>query len=164
MTPTTLSSSKSFSTHVLKKSNVLTNASLISYPLAIVNTFVAIGLIYLYLNRAKRDWNPPVKATLPVVVFFLLSNLFLVCAPYAPPEDGQSVYESMPYWIHCVVAIGVIAVGGVYWLIWVKLMPRIGGYRLERKVIVDDIDGWERAMFVREPRDSMPATPPSTDF
>lgn len=129
-------------------------SSLISYPLAIVNTFVAVGLIHLYLNRQKWDWNPPVKATLPVVVFFLLSNLFLVFAPYAPPEDGQNIYESMPYWTHNVVAWGVLAFGAVYWAIWAKLLPRIGGYRLERRIIVDDIDGWERNMFVKVPRDA----------
>jgi amino acid transporter len=130
------------------------NVSLISYPLAIVNTFVAIGLIHLYLNRQEWRWNPPVKATLPVVIFFLLSNLFLVFAPYAPPEEGQNIYESMPYWTHNVVAWGVLAFGGVYWAIWVKLLPRIGGYRLERRIIVDDIDGWERNTFVKVPRDA----------
>jgi amino acid transporter len=88
--------------------------NLISYPLAIVNTFVAIGLVYLYINRQSWGWNPPVKATLPVVVFFLLSNIFLVVAPFAPPEDGQSIYKSMPYWTHNVVAFGVIGAGGVY--------------------------------------------------
>ncbi|CAI6087845.1 hypothetical protein V2G26_010131 [Clonostachys chloroleuca] len=125
--------------------------NLISYPLAIVNTFVAIGLIYLYVNRAKWGWNPPVSATLPVVAFFLLSNLFLVFAPYAPPEDGQNIYKSMPYWTHNVVAWGVIGLGGVYWVIWTKLMPYFGKYRLEQEMVVDDIDGWERRVFVRKP-------------
>lgn len=139
------------------KVSLLTASSLISYPLAIVNTFVAIGLIYLYINRESWGWNPPVKATLPVVVFFLISNLFLVFAPYAPPEDGQSIYKSMPYWTHNVVAWGVIFLGGVYWVIWTKVMPRLGGYKLVREVQIDPTDGWDRNVFVHKPLDYVEA-------
>lgn len=57
----------------------------------------------------------------------------------------------MPYWTHNVVAWGILGAGGVYWAIWAKLLPKLGGYRLEKKIIVDDIDGWERTVFVREP-------------
>ncbi|KAK5655204.1 hypothetical protein OQA88_6103 [Cercophora sp. LCS_1] len=126
--------------------------NLISYPLAIVNTFVAGGLIHLYLNRKAWNWNPPISATLPVVIFFLLSNIYLVVAPFVPPEDGQNVYESLPYWIHCVVGFGVIFAGGVYWLIWAHILPRIGGYELMRETVVDEIDGWERNVFYKRPR------------
>lgn len=121
---------------------------MISYPLAIVNTFVAGGLVHLYLHREKYKWYPPARATLPVVVFFLLSNIYLVVAPFVPPSDGQNVYESLPYYLHCVVGMGVIAAGGVYWLIWAQIMPKIGGYKLEREVIVQE-DGWSRNVFTR---------------
>lgn len=88
--------------------------NLISYPLAIINVFVAGALIHLYRNRHSWNWNPPLKATLPVTIFFL-SNIYLVVAPFVPPEEGsQNIYESLPYWIHCVVGFGVIFAGGVY--------------------------------------------------
>ncbi|TQS33285.1 hypothetical protein Golomagni_06377, partial [Golovinomyces magnicellulatus] len=125
--------------------------NLISYPLAIVNTFVAGGLIHLYRNRAERNWNPPIKATLPVAVFFLLSNIYLVIAPFVPPSDGQNVYEHLPYWIHCVVGFGVIAAGGVYWVIWSIVLPKIGRYELVQETVVDELDGWERNRFYTRP-------------
>ncbi|KAM7189915.1 high-affinity methionine permease [Naviculisporaceae sp. PSN 640] len=125
--------------------------NLISYPLAIVNCFVAGGLVYLYLNKEAWNWAPPIKATLPVVVFFLLSNIYLVVAPFVPPEDGQNIYDNLPYWIHCVVGFGVIAAGGIYWLIWAVLLPKIGGYELVQETVIDDIDGWERQIFVKKP-------------
>lgn len=125
--------------------------NVISYPLAIVNVFVAGALIHLYLNRTKWNWNPPIKATLPVAIFFLLSNIYLVVAPFVPPSDGQSVYESLPYYLHCVVGFGIIGAGGVYWLVWAVILPKLGNYRLEREVIVDEIDGWERHIFKRVP-------------
>lgn len=124
---------------------------MISYPLAIVNVFVAGALIHLYLHKAAWQWNPPIKATLPVAVFFLLSNIYLTVAPFVPPTDGNSVYETLPYYLHCLVGIAIIVAGGIYWVIWAVLLPRIGHYRLEREVVVDEIDGWERHVFKKLP-------------
>ncbi|KAK6438124.1 methionine permease [Oleoguttula sp. CCFEE 5521] len=132
--------------------------NVISYPLAIVNTFVALGLIWLYTHRTAFNWNPPFRATLPVVVFFFLSNVYLVVAPFIPPDNGQSIYETLPYWLHCVVGWGIIAGGGLYWLIWAKIAPRIGKYELVREATVDEVDGWERHYFVRRPLGAVAAT------
>ncbi|KAK0614674.1 amino acid permease-domain-containing protein [Immersiella caudata] len=123
--------------------------NLISYPLAIVNTFVAAGLLHLYLNRKEWNWNPPITATMPVVIFFMLSNIYLVAAPFVPPENGQNIYKTLPYWIHCVVGFGIIAAGAVYWLVWAVILPRIGGYELVREMTVDEIDGWESSVFAK---------------
>lgn len=125
--------------------------NLISYPLAVINTFVSGGLVYLYLNRKAWNWNPPISATLPVVIFFFLSNVYLVVAPFVPPTDGQSVYKDLPYWLHCVVGIAIIVAGGLYWLVWAVILPKIGGYELVQEIVVDDIDGWERNVFVKKP-------------
>ncbi|KAK1772127.1 putative high affinity methionine permease [Phialemonium atrogriseum] len=125
--------------------------NVISYPLAIVNTFVAAGLLHLYINRKAWNWHPPISATLPVVVFFLFSNIYLVIAPFVPPEEGQNVYENLPYWIHCVVGFGIIFAGGVYWVIWAVILPKIGKYELVRETVIDNIDGWERNVFFRRP-------------
>ena len=119
--------------------------------MAIVNTFVAAGLLHLYLNRAKYKWQPPISATLPVVVFFMLSNIYLVIAPFVPPSAGQNIYDDLPYWIHCVVGFGIIIAGGVYWLIWAVILPKIGKYELIRETQYDSIDGWERNVLTRRP-------------
>jgi len=129
---------------------VLPVKSLVSYPLAIINVFVAAGLLHLYLNRAALGWSPPISATMPVVIFFMLSNVYLVIAPFVPPDEGQNVYESLPYWLHCVVGFAVILAGGVYWLIWAVLLPKIGGYELVKETVVDEMDGWERSAFVKK--------------
>jgi hypothetical protein len=129
---------------------------LISYPLSIVNIFVSFGLLYLHLplparfrHPAADTWRPPVRATLPVIVFFFLSNIYLAVAPYVPPETpDQNQYKSLPYWLHCVVGLGIFGAGGVYWLIWAKLLPWIGKYRLERAVVKEE-DGWSRNAFTK---------------
>ena len=132
--------------------------NLISYPLSVVNAFVAGGLLYLYANRAAWNWHPPLSATWPVVLFFFLSNVYLIIAPFVPPSDGQNVYNHLPYWIHCVVGFGLILAGGVYWVVWAKILPRLGKYELVREVRFDDIDGWERNVFVKKPLQELPAS------
>lgn len=134
--------------------SLLTNCpSLISYPLAIVNFFVAAGLVHIYLTKEKNypNWKPGVRATLPVTIFFMLSNLYLAVAPYVPPSDGQNVYEELPYYLHCVVALALFAAGGIYYVVWAILMPRIGGYVLVKESVVD-ADGWSRSAFTKLPQ------------
>ncbi|ORY63341.1 amino acid permease [Pseudomassariella vexata] len=132
--------------------------NLISYPLAIINTFVAAGLVHLYLHRDAWNWHPPFNASLPVVIFSMLSNIYLVVAPFMPPEGGQNVYQSLPYWIHCVCGFGVIFAGGVYYLVWAVAMPKLGKYQLVRETIIDEIDGWEKNVFVKRRLGELPAT------
>lgn len=130
--------------------NFLVN--LISYPLSIVNVFVSGGLVYIYLTKEKNfpDWSPGIRATLPVTIFFCLSNMYLVVAPYVPPSAGQSVYNSLPYYLHCVVALGIFALGAIYYLVWAVLMPRFGRYILVKESVVD-ADGWSRSVFTKMP-------------
>ncbi|KAK7689687.1 hypothetical protein QCA50_007482 [Cerrena zonata] len=123
--------------------------NLISYPLAIVNAFVSAGLIYLYLNEKRLKWNPPFRATLPVAVLFLLSNIYLVIAPYIPPDGDDNIYNDLPYYLHCVVALGIFALGAIYWLVWTIILPKIGNYRLVVKTTLGE-DGWSRNQFVKE--------------
>lgn len=134
--------------------------NLISYPLAIVNSFVSAGLIHIYLTKKSgkyADFNPKIRATLPVVVFFFLSNVYLVIAPYVPPTDGESVYESLPYYLHCVVGLAIFAVGGIYWVIWAVILPKVGGYTLVKETITE-ADGWSRSLFVKVPRGQLATT------
>ncbi|KAL3473551.1 amino acid/polyamine transporter I [Aspergillus californicus] len=130
--------------------NFLVN--LISYPLSIVNVFVSGGLVYIYVTKARDfpDWSPGIRATLPVTVFFCLSNVYLVIAPYIPPSEGQNVYEQLPYYLHCVVALGIFAAGAIYYLVWAIAMPRFGGYVLVKETVVD-ADGWSRSVFTKLP-------------
>lgn len=81
----------------------------------------------------------------------MLSNLYLAIAPYVPPSAGQNVYEELPYYLHCVVALALFAAGGIYYVVWAVLMPRFGGYVLVKETLVD-ADGWSRSTFKRLPQ------------
>ncbi|KAA8648936.1 high affinity methionine permease [Aspergillus tanneri] len=126
--------------------------NLISYPLSLVNVFVSGGLIYIYLTQKTRfpDWAPGIRATLPITIFFFISQCYLVVAPYVPPSEGQSVYKQLPYYLHCVVALGIFASGAIYWFVWAVLLPKYGRYMLVKETVVD-ADGWSRSVFTRLP-------------
>lgn len=133
--------------------------NLISYPLNVVNTFVGIGLLYLKwsAHRGRRTWTPPINTPFPVVVFFSLLSLYLIVAPYIPPTGGQTVYESLPYWIHPVVTWGIFFVGAVYWALWTRVMPRLGGYTLVVKEVMG-ADGFWKNKFFKVPNGVDPDT------
>lgn len=120
--------------------------NLISYPLNVVNLCVAIGLLYLNIQARRRllDWNAPLKAPLPVIIFFALASLYLIVAPYIPPASDQKdmVYKDLPYWVHCVVTWGIFGIGGLYWLVWALILPKIGGYTLESREIMGEDGFW----------------------
>lgn len=65
----------------------------------------------------------------------MLSNMFLAIVPFIPPLDKNST--TYPYYIFPVVGVGVLLLGGVYWVFWKVVLPRIGGYRVvaEREVL-----------------------------
>jgi len=73
-----------------------------SYPLALFNLLISGGLLLLYTNAFKSyDWKPPFQACKSAVVFFFLSNVFLVVVPMIPPSTGYEPYEHLPYYVSC---------------------------------------------------------------
>lgn len=133
--------------------------NLISYPLNVVNLFVAIGLIWLHYEakKGRRRWNPPIKVPLAITIFFLLASLYLVVAPYIAPVKGGSVYVHLPYWLHCVVGLGIFAFGAGYWVVWVKVLPWIGGYYLCDQKELDE-DGFWRRKIIKVKNGELPPT------
>lgn len=127
--------------------------NLISYPLNVVNTFVGFGLLYLKWNahKGRSTWTPPIRIWWPVVAFFTLSSFYLIVAPYIPPSAGQSVYNDLPYWIHCVVTWGVFAVGAIYWVLWTVVLPKYGRYTLVVRETLG-LDGFWKNRFIKVPQ------------
>lgn len=122
--------------------------NLIQYPLNLINTLLAAGLLYIHWRKRKGliEWNPPLKASVPVIIFFFLASLYLVAAPYVPPQGSQTVYKSMPYWIHPVVTWGIFFIGFVYWVLWTRVTPKVFGYKLISKEVLGE-DGFWRNKF-----------------
>ncbi|MBE3050513.1 amino acid permease, partial [Candidatus Bathyarchaeota archaeon] len=89
---------------------------LYTYPGAIINMFVAAGLIYLHYKKSE-NWSSPWHTYLPVALLFLLSNAFLTAVPFIPP-DGDWNAGGYPYYVFPVVGWAVLLLGALYWVGW----------------------------------------------
>ncbi|KAL2173178.1 amino acid/polyamine transporter I [Thermothelomyces heterothallicus CBS 202.75] len=111
--------------------------NLYTYPGAWINAFVAAGLIYLQYQR-KEPWNPGWRTWLPITVIFLLCNAFLAVVPFIPPADGDFWAEGYPYYVFPVVGVGVLILGGIYWVLWTKFWPAFRGHKIVAERILDE--------------------------
>lgn len=75
---------------------------------------------------------------MPIILLFFLSNVFLAVVPFIPP-DGVTDPDGYPYYVFPVVGVSVLLLGAVYWVAWIKLFPKLGGYRVvgERTLLED---------------------------
>ncbi|KAF3904640.1 hypothetical protein ABW21_db0206022 [Orbilia brochopaga] len=108
-----------------------------TYPGAWTGAFVVGGLIYLQLKKSE-NWSSPWHTLLPVSIIYLLANVFLAIVPFVPPT-GSIDGEGYPYYVFPIVGIAVILLGIVYWVLWTRVWPRIGGYKIvaERSIGAD---------------------------
>jgi amino acid transporter len=102
------------------------------YPTSVIALLVVIGLFFLRWDKPRLP--RPFKVWLPVALFFMAMQTFLIVAPFLRPPNGRGD-TSLPYWLYPLVGIGALFSGAVYWLVWRKILPRIGGYRLERQKV-----------------------------
>ena len=73
----------------------------------------------------------PFKIWLPVAVFFLIGQAFLLVAPFLRPPGGVGD-TSLPYWLSPVVGIAILVAGVGYWFGWQKVLPSIGRFEWRR--------------------------------
>lgn len=128
-------------------------ASLAGYPFSMINALVSAGLLHIYFCPTRyRAWSPTFRASWGVVFFFFISNVFLVVAPLLPPPlEADNVYEKLPYYSHCIGGVAVFGLGALYWLVWARLLPRLGSYRLAQITTIGR-DGWSRRLIQGVPR------------
>jgi len=126
--------------------------TLASYPTSLINTFISAGLLYIHL-RPKAvlalGWNPPFRAYTAAVWVFFATNVFLIIVPFIPPAPGYEVFEHIPYYLSCLVALVIGFLGVVYWYVKVVYLPRRGGYKLEAEEV--EGDGISRTVLRRVP-------------
>ncbi|KAF9048972.1 high affinity methionine permease [Panaeolus papilionaceus] len=105
--------------------------NVISYPLSVINALISFGIVYLAF-RPYPDWPRVPLFGLIAAFFFGAVNVFLFIVPLTPPPPGAQPYRSLPYWTHAVAGWAVFGIGFIYWLIWAVVLPKIGGYKLDR--------------------------------
>jgi amino acid transporter len=122
--------------------------NLYTYPGAWINVFVAGGLLYLQWNKSE-NWSSPWHTYFPITILYMLGMLFLAIVPFIPPE-GSWTADGYPYYVFPVVGVGVLLLGGVYWAVWTKVLPKIGGYKIVSERHYDQ-DGEEVIRYKKVP-------------
>ncbi|TFK47127.1 amino acid transporter-like protein [Heliocybe sulcata] len=108
-----------------------------SYPYQIFALACTVGLFILRRRRHSQGitrvefecWNI-------AALFSILVNIFLLVMPWYPPEGGADGGDvSFWYATYCVVGLGIMGACGVYYVLWVKVLPYFGGYQIRQEVI-----------------------------
>ncbi|KAI0365761.1 amino acid transporter [Pilatotrama ljubarskyi] len=106
------------------------------YPIQVINLFVVIGLFWLRYHKPQA--LRPFKVWLPVAFFFLAATVFLLVAPFIRPANGVGDTPPLPYYLYCLVGIGVLAFGALYWVAF-RLAPTWFSYEvIQRKEALSD--------------------------
>ncbi|EME88719.1 uncharacterized protein MYCFIDRAFT_185287 [Pseudocercospora fijiensis CIRAD86] len=101
------------------------------YPLSIINLFVVVGFFWLRYACSDAEIPRPFRCWWPIAALFLCAQVFLILAPFLPPQDGKGD-TSLPYWLYPVVGIMILVSGAIYWAVRYRLLPAISKYNLGR--------------------------------
>ncbi|KAL3427217.1 high-affinity methionine permease [Phlyctema vagabunda] len=111
-----------------------------SYPDAVFYLFMASG-VYLIRRRRKRinAEKAEFKAWHVPVIFWILVQVFLLVMPWYPPLTGRyGGNVSFWYATYCVTGIAILAACGIYYWVWIYVLPKLRGYKIRQEVLVLD--------------------------
>ncbi|KAB5517347.1 amino acid transporter-like protein [Coniochaeta sp. 2T2.1] len=110
------------------------------YPVSVISVAVSIGLLYLHSTPAEK-WASPFRASRIAMGIYAASNCLLLILPWIPPRSGRSEDEGFVWFAYPATALGVLGVGGAWW-VWWRLRGRgrgdVGGKRREGWKIHDE--------------------------
>lgn len=145
----------SFPSYVTERLTYFAVVSLKTYPDSMFLVAMTLG-VYIFRYRYKRVGRERAefKAWDVAVIFYLLTNVYLLVMPWFPPEGGPYAGDvSFWYATYCVVGIGILVVCGLYYIAWMYVLPRLGKYEVRPEILVDvDNRGATTHRLVRVPR------------
>ncbi|KAF9883660.1 hypothetical protein FE257_003094 [Aspergillus nanangensis] len=107
------------------------------YPTSFFIFLTTTGLLVTRHRRHKLDLPPSEYRAWDIAVFFsLLSNLYMLVAPWYPPTTGATGGNvSFWYATYCVVGLGIVAACAIYYVIWIRVLPKYGGYQYRHAIL-----------------------------
>ncbi|KAF1846367.1 high-affinity methionine permease [Cucurbitaria berberidis CBS 394.84] len=110
-----------------------------SYPDSIFIFLMVVGVYQLRYRRKKAGLPPPpFQAWHSALILSALVCLFILIMPWFPPKKSN---VSFWYGTYCAVGIGLMVGMGLYYLLWMKLLPKLGKYQIKTETLVNDQDG-----------------------
>ncbi|KAH8671838.1 amino acid/polyamine transporter I [Tricladium varicosporioides] len=104
---------------------------------AFMSVAIGVGLLYLRFFSSRTHWNlkSPASHWLSIssASLFVIANLFPIVTLLVPP--GKQFKSGYPWWLVPVISLILLVGGAVYWLVFVGVVPKLGGKRgMELKV------------------------------
>ncbi|KAF2822425.1 high-affinity methionine permease [Ophiobolus disseminans] len=110
-----------------------------SYPDNLYIFLMVIGVYWLRHQRKKAGLPPPpFQAWHSALILSAAVCLFILIMPWYPPEQSD---VSFWYATYCVVGIGLFVAMGLYYVFWIKLLPKWGKYQIRTETLVSEQDG-----------------------
>ncbi|KAK7408827.1 hypothetical protein QQX98_009013 [Neonectria punicea] len=131
--------------------------SLSTYPAAIFNFTLAIGIYILRRRRIRSGIGySELKAWHIAVIFWILIQVFVLAMPWWPPKGGAYAGDvSFWYATYCVVGIAIILVCGLYYVVWMFLLPKWGHYAIRTELTDVGNEGAKTHHLVRVPTSAL---------
>ncbi|KAJ4183515.1 hypothetical protein NW755_009550 [Fusarium falciforme] len=128
--------------------------SLQTYPSALFNFAMAIGVFVLRRRRKRSGLGyGEFKAWDVMVIFWTAVQVFVLAMPWWPPKGGPYAGDvSFWYATYCVVGIGILLLCGIYYVFWMYLLPRWGGYVIRSELIEVGTDGANTHRLLKIPK------------
>ncbi|SMR58180.1 unnamed protein product [Zymoseptoria tritici ST99CH_3D1] len=106
------------------------------YPAAVFAFAMGIGLILLRRKRARFNLPQPTFRVYTIVLYFnILVMVYTLVMPWYPPGKGRGDV-SFWYATYVVVSIALLITAGVYYVMWVNLIPKWKGYEIRPELLV----------------------------
>ncbi|KAF7543409.1 hypothetical protein G7Z17_g10764 [Cylindrodendrum hubeiense] len=132
--------------------------SLSTYPSAIFNFALAVGVYVLRRRRLRSgQGDSDFKAWHVAVIFWIFIQVFVLAMPWWPPKGGMYAGDvSFWYATYCVVGIAIILVCGLYYWVWMYLLPKFGKYAIRTELTDVGDEGAKTHRLVRVPNTNLP--------
>ncbi|KAI1267924.1 high-affinity methionine permease [Xylariaceae sp. FL1019] len=133
--------------------------SLKTYPDGIFNLSLFVGL-YMVRHRHKRlnRGRPEFRAWHVPLVYYGLVQLYTLATPWITPKGGPYAGEvSFWYATYVVVGLAVIALCGLYYIVWMYILPKWGKYELRPETIVVEDNGATTHRLIKVPLNELSA-------
>ncbi|OCF32482.1 high-affinity methionine permease [Kwoniella heveanensis BCC8398] len=113
-----------------------------NYPSSFFLALMTFGLFIVRRDRKRLNLpRPEYRSWTVVVLFFLASNLFLLVMPWVPPTGGiNNSSFGFFYGASSITGLGIVFACALYFVVWSKVFPKLGGYQL-RQIVVALPDG-----------------------
>ncbi|KAM3083427.1 hypothetical protein ACMFMG_004077 [Clarireedia jacksonii] len=116
-----------------------------SYPGNLFLFALTVGLLLIRRNRKKlgvANSETDFKTWDVAIYFSAAVNVFLLVMPWYPPPKGRYGGDvSFWYATYCAVGLGIMGICGLYYVAWIFVLPKWGGYRIRQELVVLDGEG-----------------------